>query len=291
MLTITFENYLIKRGYTKLTIKSYMFQSEPFIVAYPDMGTFTYKDVFHALHDHLKGVKSPNYKCLILSSIKKYYDYLLETGFRDDHPCRTMNFRSLRNPKVIHQNLFSSAELDLLLNRDERFPHLKLRNQVITSILIYQGIALQEFENLKIQHVDLEAGKIFIKETKSLTRRHLELHPKQYEIFDRYFKESRTQILKEHQTDGLVVTSRGKQAGKDDIFYIIETFKYLFPDRNLTPETIRQSVISNWLNEKRYPLEQVQLMAGHKWISSTVKYRQTNIDDRRAQMNRFHPLG
>jgi hypothetical protein len=44
---------------------------------------------------------------------------------------------------------------------------------------------------------------------------------------------------------------------------MIKTFKLLFPDRNLTAESIRQSVISNWLNEKRFSLEQVQLIAGH----------------------------
>jgi integrase/recombinase XerD len=253
------------------------------------MAGFTYKAVFHALHDHLKGHKNANYRCLILSAIKKYYDYLLETGSREDHPCRTLHFRSMRNTRVIHQNLFSSAELELLLNRTERFPALKLRNQVIASILIYQGISLQEFENLKVHHVDLEGGKIFIKETRSLSRRHIELHPKQYEIFDKYFRESRKQLMKT-EIDALVITTRGTQSGKEDIQYVVETFKYLFPDRNLTPESIRQSVISNWLNEKHYPLEQVQLMAGHKWISSTVKYRQTNIDVRREQINRFHPL-
>jgi integrase/recombinase XerD len=237
----TFENYLLQRGFTKLTVKTYLFSAEPFVTAYPEMGKFTYKEVFHALNDYLKGQKNANYRCSILAAIKKYYDYLLETGYRDDHPCRTMNFRSLRNPRVITQNLFSPAELELLLNREERFPAHKLRNQVIISLLIYQGITLQEFENLKIQHVDLEAGKVFIRETKCLTRRHLELHPKQYEIFDRYFRESRKVLLKNIESDALVVTGRSAKAGKELIFYVIETFKYLFPDRNLTPESIRQT--------------------------------------------------
>ncbi len=55
--------------------------------------------------------------------------------------------------------------------------------------------------------------------------------------------------------------------------------------------TIRQSVIANWLNEKKLPLEQVQLMAGHRWISSTLKYRQNNIEQQRELMNKWFPLG
>jgi integrase/recombinase XerD len=65
----------------------------------------------------------------------------------------------------------------------------------------------------------------------------------------------------------------------------------LFTDRNLNSKTIRQSVIANWLNEKKVPLEQVQLMAGQKWISTTAKYRQTSVEEQRTMINKFHPMG
>ena len=76
----------------------------------------------------------------------------------------------------------------------------------------------------------------------------------------------------------------------DDIHYLVSTFKGLFPDRNLTPSSIRQSVIANWLNEKKIPLEQVQLMSGQKWISTTVKYRQNNLEEQRELMNKWFPI-
>jgi integrase/recombinase XerD len=75
------------------------------------------------------------------------------------------------------------------------------------------------------------------------------------------------------------------------INYLIKTLKPLFPDRNLNAKTIRQSVIANWLNEKKIPLEQVQLLAGHRWPSSTAVYRQNSIEEERELINRFHPLG
>jgi len=76
----------------------------------------------------------------------------------------------------------------------------------------------------------------------------------------------------------------------DDVNYMVSTYKPLFPDRNLNALTIRMSVISNWLNEKHFPLEQVQLMAGHRWISTTARYRYTPIEEQREMINRFHPL-
>ena len=49
----------------------------------------------------------------------------------------------------------------------------------------------------------------------------------------------------------------------------------------LTSQTIWQSEIVNWLNEKKLPLERVQLMAGLRWISSTLRYSQNPMEERR----------
>ncbi len=98
---------------------------------------------------------------------------------------------------------------------------------------------------------------------------------------------------KQSHTKGLATlnfVSCGSEA-TDGIHYLIETSKGLFSDRNLTLKSIRQSVIANWLNEKKLPLEKVQLLVGHKWISSTAIYHQTSVDEQRELINGFHPLG
>jgi site-specific recombinase XerD len=107
-----------------------------------------------------------------------------------------------------------------------------------------------------------------------------------------YLREDRPKLLRtEKHSDILILNKLGSPIQVDDINYLIETFKPLFPDRNLNAMTIRQSVIANWLNEKRIPLEQVQLLAGHKWIGSTLVYRQKSMDEQRELINKWHPLG
>lgn len=285
-----FEDYLHKRGHTLETVKTYTFQVRPFVAMYPELNYFTFKDVTNALGDFVKMYTNQNYKNTILSAIKRYYDFLLETGQRNDHPCRTMRFKAIRKKGMIHNDLFTSAELELLMDRKERFIALKTRNQAMASLLIYQGLQIGEIADLKVQHINLDTGKVYIKESKSGMRRHLELHPKQYRIFEVYINESRKDLL-QVESDKLFISTRGMPITKDDAQYLVRTFRPLFPDRNLNCETIRQSVISNWLNEKRFPLEQVQLMAGHRWISTTARYRQTPADEKRLIINRLHPLG
>jgi integrase/recombinase XerD len=56
------------------------------------------------------------------------------------------------------QDLFTSSELEQLMERKERYESVRIRNQVAISLLIYQGLRLTEAEQLKVQDIDLEAG-------------------------------------------------------------------------------------------------------------------------------------
>jgi integrase/recombinase XerD len=51
---------------------------------------------------------------------------------------------------------------------------------------------------------------------------------------------------------------------------------------------IRSSVIGHWL--KSYNLRQVQYMAGHKYVSSTERYKGNNLEDLKKNLEEFHPL-
>ena len=286
---ITFEKYLHQMGHTKSTVKSYLFANKVFLLDNPEADNFTYKDVVNYLNQKSQDYVNSNTKVYLLNGMKKYFDYLVEIGKRDDHPCKTLQLRNLRKREVIHQDLFTSAELELLMEREERYADLKQKNQVITSLLIYQGLNSAEIAALNLSHIDLDAGTVFVKASKKISQRHLELNNRQYRLFDRYLNEGRKNLLRE-ETNAFILGKLGKRITVDDVHYIVSTAKGLFPDRNLTPAAIRQSVIANWLNEKKIPLEQAQIMAGQKWISTTQKYRQANMEEEREMMNRWFPL-
>ena len=286
---LTFNRYLHKMGHTDSTVKSYLFASKVFLMENPNLETFHYKDVVNYLDQKSQDHKSVNSTLYLLNGMKKYFDYLVEIGQREDHPCKNFHIRSKRKKEVIHQDLFSSAELEQLFEREERYEDLKLKNQVLLSLLIYQGLNTGELIRLKVQHIDFDKGTLFVKASKKIAQRHLEIQPKQYRVLDRYISEGRKK-LQSVETDILLLGKLGRPLTSDDVHYIVSTFKPLFPDRNLNPNTIRQSVIANWLNEKKLPLEQVQLMSGQKWISTTAKYRQTSIEEQRELMNKWFPL-
>ena len=51
---------------------------------------------------------------------------------------------------------------------------------------------------------------------------------------------------------------------------------------------IRASVITNWL--QHYNLREVQYMAGHKYVSSTERYRTDNLENLQKELEKYHPL-
>jgi len=50
-------------------------------------------------------------------------------------------------------------------------------------------------------------------------------------------------------------------------------------------DQIRASVIVHWL--KLYNLRKVQVMAGHRYISSTENYKANNLDDLKEDINNY----
>lgn len=175
------------------------------------------------------------------------------------------------------------------MKRQERYAMLKQRNRVLISLLIYQGLSSSEITRLKTSDVNIDAGTIRIIGSANNSRRILNLKPIQLLLLDKYINKGTKQLMREPK-DALLLNKLGNAITVDNIHYLIETYKYLYPDRKLTPQTIRQSVIANWINQYQIPIEDAQLLAGHKRPSATLKYKQANMPQAVETLNRFHPL-
>lgn len=124
----TINKYLNKRV-AEQTAQSYLYCIDVFLIHNPNAKTFLYNDIINYIAEIKK--KSPE---IVLSAkfaaIKCYYDYLLETGQRNDHPCRSIQLKQKKKAIQI-QDLFTSTELETLMNRENRYINLELRNKVI----------------------------------------------------------------------------------------------------------------------------------------------------------------
>ncbi len=284
---ITFKTYLSTK-YTKGTIENYLLIVDHFCAQRRDAETLKYADIVRHIESLVQRGLSEKTRVIHLAALKQYYDYLIHIGVRNDHPCNTLTIKS-KNNAIQTQELFSSEELALLLSRPNKYPNLSSRNKAIISLLIYQGLRSDEITRLNVPNIDLDEGVVFVKASKHCRRRTLSLYRTQFSIFYEYLNTARRHLMKE-RNNHLFLTQEGKPITVSAIYTMIEPLKGLFPGRTLSPLKIRQSVISNWLNERKFPLEDVQDMAGHKFPSTTEKYKSIDIEEKRKWINRYHPL-
>ena len=284
-------NKYLSEKYSPLTVKIYLLDIHRYISYMGEVQAENagYHDVMEYVDYLRREYRNPGTINRMLYGVKAWYFYLISTGRRKDHPCRGLKLKDARGADIQLQDLFTSSEMEKLMQRKERFEAARLRNRVIISLLIYQGLRLTEITRLRTGDIDLQAGTLFIRAMPRAMARTLKLKTPQVMLFYNYIHEVRPKLLKAG-TDRLILTLRGSAESGEGINYLIETFKPLFPERNLNARTIRQSVITNLLREGK-DLRVVQVFAGHKKISSTEKYRQSGLEELQAAIEKYHPLG
>ena len=52
---------------------------------------------------------------------------------------------------------------------------------------------------------------------------------------------------------------------------------------------LRMSVVMHWL--KQYDLRIVQHMIGHRYVSTTQRYQDQDLEDLQQQLGKYHPMG
>ncbi len=287
---MTLKEYLQSR-HTKGTAARYQRDIENYLQAVTEIKAIkaTYCDIMDYIEILRRKYKNPETIKVIIQSIKKYYYWLNHTGQRRTHPCRNLKLKDKTNRDIQIQDLFTPEELELLMERKERYKDLKIKNQVIISLLIYQGLSRNDIVNLTLTNIDLSEGTIYIKSDTRTNSRTLKLKRKQIMLLHNYITESRVKLIKTEPCDSLILTKLGTPEAGEGISYLLETVKHLFPERNLNAKTIRQSVIANLL-KSGHDLRLVQTFAGHKYPGSTEKYRQTGIEELKAGIEKYHPL-
>jgi len=284
---MTLEEYL-QQKLAKSTAKRYLQHIKNYQNSVQNPQNASYTQIVNYIGELRKQYNNTDSIKTILHGIKHYYSYLVVVEIRKDHPCKYLHLKDKRAKTVQLQDLFSQEELEQLMNRKERYKDLKIRNQIIISLLIYQGLTTGEIVRLWVKDVDMEKGLIHVLSSAKQNGRTLELKSNQIMLFHQYITQIRPKLLKS-TSPNLIITKTGKAENGEGINALIYSCKYLFPNKILNPVTIRQSVISNLLKQTNN-LRKVQLFAGHKYPSATEKYKQNSIEELKNEILKYHPL-
>lgn len=285
---MTIKDYL-SQNLMQSSVESYLYDIEKYKKANKNADKYDYQKVMQYVELLRKEHSISNVK-RVIASIKKYYDYLSETGKRKDNPARAIKLRDGKENPIQLQDLFTEKELQLLLvPRIERYPFLAKRNKIIMSLLVHQGLRIGEIEHLKLTDIDLEKATLEVKATGVTNSRNLPLKAEQILLLYEFINQDRNK-LKTFRNDenALLLGKLGTPVTKEDVDYLITTYQKQ-SKKKLTATTIRQSVIANLL-AKNNDLRIVQHFAGHKSPDTTEKYRQTGLHALKTAIEKLHPI-
>lgn len=293
------EDYL-KKKYSKSTLNSNLYNIKRFTDYYDKRAeTATYQDVLNYI-EHLRKNYDLHPKTLrhCLYGVKIYFNYLLETGKRKDHPCSELYLKDKINRQIQVDNLYSPETLENFFERYKikRKKHLETRNKIIISLLIYQALTVNEIAELEVKNINLDKAEIFIKGNQEITSkspksRTLPLQAKQILLFYKYLTEDRNKLLKYNKQNPTETAFILGQYGEKITPHVIS--KMINENRpkseQIQPMKIRQSVIANLL-KKENDTRIVQVFSGHKRASTTVQYKQSELEQLQNAVNNYHPI-
>ncbi|WP_158963760.1 tyrosine-type recombinase/integrase [Myroides fluvii] len=220
-----------------------------------------------------------------LFAIKIYYRYLQYIGQREDHPCVKLTLKDPVNRAIATEKLYTKSELDALqANYQCKDKRLETRNKVILSLLINQALQVQEISALSLENIDLDKAEIYIAKTSKTHGRTLPLQATQIALLLRYLSE-RMQF--KPKTSHFIISKYGKTLQGQGISRLLNEGRSK-ADR-IQPIKIRQSAIALLLKSGGN-LRLVQAFSGHKHSSSTQAYKQSELEQLQASVNKYHPL-
>lgn len=293
---MNFKTYLQKERHSDNSIERYLSRLKHYENWCKRNGINGTQIDYKNLLKYIKHLQSKNWKAETVNNqvrgINYYFEYLINENIRTDNPAEDVKVKRERT-KVL-SNVLSSDELEDLYYsfeteniNDFYFTATAKRNKVITGLIVYQALNSTTLGKLKIEHLQLYKGKIYVPSTRKSNSRTLILKSWQVIEMMEYINEYRPKIQKHIKLfDDTLFPLNTNQFNTilGSVMKKLKAINY----KVINVNQLRASVITNWLNS--YNIREVQEMCGHKYIGSTERYQQDNLENLQEAIKNFHPL-
>lgn len=198
-----------------------------------------------------------------LTSLKNFFQFLESENLIKNNPVK-----NIAMPKVKEKepSYLTEAELRKLVGiiKKDKSKHQK-RNELIVTIFIETGIRISELVNLDAGDIDAKSKTIIVKR-KGGQRQSIPINAK----LARKIKQA---SMKKEMDEPLFFSSFKKRITQRRVGMLIQKYLKLagITKPNISVHSIRHSFCSRLL-EKGVNLKTIQILAGHKNISTTERY-------------------
>ena len=253
-------------------------------------------NITEARRDHLLDYLSyrvqqgsmPRTSARLLSSIRRFYRYLVRQGAVQKDPSAQIEFPKLGRPLP---ETLTEEEVERLLNAPNTNKPQGVRDRAMLEVLYACGLRVSELIGLTLGQVNLNHGVIRVT-GKGSKERLIPFGEQANEWISRFVNEARADLLKNNrQCDALFITNRGAAMTRQAFWHLIKKYsKNVGITKHLSPHTLRHAFATHLLNHGA-DLRVVQMLLGHSDLSTTQIY--THVAQARLQElhQKHHPRG
>lgn len=245
------------------------------------------EDLLAYLAKRVQGGARPRTTARLLSSLRRFYRYLLREGRIDEDPTALIEAPKLGRslPKSL-----TEADVEALLAAPDIEAALGLRDRAMLELLYACGLRVSELVGLKLGEVSLTQGvvRIFGKGGKE---RLVPMGEESIEWLERYLRHGRPELLGTHRSEVLFVTRRGDAMSRQAFWYLIKRYALAAGiSKPLSPHTLRHAFATHLLNHGA-DLRVLQMLLGHSDLSTTQIYTHVARERLKSLHAQHHPRG
>ncbi|SEP56553.1 integrase/recombinase XerD [Ectothiorhodospira magna] len=224
----------------------------------------------------------------LLSTLRRFYDFLLQSGQIRDDPTARIEPPRMGRPLPEH---LTEAEVEALLAAPDVTDPNGLRDRAMLELLYATGLRVSELVGLRLGQVNRRHNVVRTL-GKGNKERLVPLGEVAMDWLDRYLAQARPALLLGHgQSEALFVTRRGGGMTRQAFWYVIRRHgESAGITKPLSPHTLRHAFATHLLNHGA-DLRVVQMLLGHATLSTTQIYTHVARERLKDLHGSHHPRG
>lgn len=251
------------------------------------LATAQRQDLLRYLTQRVKTGARPRTTSRLLSSLRRFYQYMVREGHLQVDPSARIDAPKLGRPLP---KTLTETEVETLLLAPDVKQFLGLRDRAMLELLYACGLRVSELVNLQVSQLNLRQGVLRVL-GKGDKERLVPLGEEAADWVQRYVTEARPTLLRGRMSDDFFVTQRGTAMTRQAFWYLIKRYARRAGIVSvLSPHSLRHAFATHLLNHGA-DLRVLQMLLGHSNLSTTQIYTHVARERLKGVHAEHHPRG
>ena len=231
--------------------------------------------------------RSPRSRARAVSSLRRFYRYLVREGLRDTDPTALLESPKIGRP--LPKSL-SEADVERLIAAPKVETPRGLRDRAMLETLYATGLRVSELVGLTLSEINLDAGIVRVV-GKGSKERLVPMGDEAISWVTRFLREARPALVEKHRSDAVFPTERGVSMTRQAFWHLLRRHaRTAGISAQLSPHVLRHAFATHLLNHGA-DLRVVQMLLGHSDLSTTQIYTHVARERLKELHARHHPRG